>query len=152
MDLKSKIFGHKSSSVPDSRVGAQFGGGVVVFVDKSGKHGLVAAKSDMPGCSAGIAALTDLSEGLFNWEDAVVFCKKLETNGYRDWVLPSNEQLNLIFLHKRAVGGFVHTVGNYWSSSESNDGRVWVKDFSHFGAQNRENKDAYHRVRAVRAF
>ncbi len=81
MDLKNKIFGRQSSSAFDSNIGAQFGGGVVVFIDNTGKHGLISAKSDIPGCSAGIAALKELSEGLFNWEDAIVSCKTLETNG-----------------------------------------------------------------------
>jgi hypothetical protein len=152
MTLLNKVFGKKSSPAPAIKIGAQYGGGIVFYVDHTGQHGLIAAKSDLPGCSDAIAALKGLSEGLFNWEDALKSCKKLESNSYSDWFLPNKEQLNLLFLQKKAVGGFVHASSNYWSSTENTEGYVWMKDFSHFGCQNSEQKESYNRVRAVRAF
>ncbi|NTW68663.1 MAG: DUF1566 domain-containing protein [Chlorobiaceae bacterium] len=158
MTLFNKLFGEKESPSPDIKIGGHYGGGIIFFIDRSGAHGWIAAKTDMAGSSTGIAAMKGLSEGLFNWQDAVDVCKKSETGGFRDWILPSKEQLNQLYLHKRVVGGFVHDSATYWSSSESLDGGgwikagVWIKDFSSFGCQNTEPKDAYNRVRAIRAF
>ncbi|NTV05565.1 MAG: DUF1566 domain-containing protein [Chlorobiaceae bacterium] len=152
MTLLNKVFGRKESAAPDIKIGVQYGGGIIFYTDQTGQHGLIAAKSDMPGCSAAIAALQGLSEGLFNWEDAVKSCKKSESNGYSDWLLPNKEQLNLLYLRKGAVGGFTHASAIYWSSSKSTDGYAWIKDFSSFGCQNSENKESYNRVRAIRVF
>jgi hypothetical protein len=155
MSWFNKHAGHKSSPAPEIRIGAQYGGGIIFYVNRTGKHGLIAAKSDMPGYSSALAALKDISEGFFNWKDAVDSCEQLEINGHSDWFLPSKEQLNLIYLHKGAVGGFVHASSassNYWSSSESSDGSAWIMDFSHFGSQTLDNKESYNRVRAVRVF
>jgi hypothetical protein len=152
MSWFNKLAGQKSSPAPDIRIGSQSGGGMVFHIDRTGQHGLIAAIADMPGSSPGITALKGLSEGLFNWKDAVDYCKKLKTNGFSDWFLPSKEQLNQLYLHKSAVGGFVQDSGSYWSASESSDGGAWIKDFSHFGCQNAENKESFNRVRAVRAF
>ncbi|WP_076789209.1 DUF1566 domain-containing protein [Chlorobium sp. KB01] len=158
MSLFNKLFGEKSYPSPDIKIGAQYGGGIIFFIDQTGVHGLIAAKSDMEGSSPGIAAMKGLSEGLFNWPDAVEACRKSETGGFRDWILPDKEQLNQLFMHKRVVGGFVQDSATYWSSSESLDGGgwikagIWIKDFSRFGNQSAEPKDAYNRVRAIRAF
>jgi len=45
-------------------IGQESGGGVVYYVDASGKHGIIVARSDMKGHSPGC------SEGLFTWSDA----------------------------------------------------------------------------------
>lgn len=94
MPLLNKVFGKKSSSEPLIKIGSQYGGGIVFYVDHTGQHGLIAAKSDMEGSSPGIAAMKGLSEGLFNWPDAIAACRKSETGGFRDWILPDKEQLN----------------------------------------------------------
>jgi hypothetical protein len=152
MALLNKVFGRKGSAAPDIKIGSQYGGGIIFYVDHTGQHGLIAAKSDMPGYSAAIAALKGLSEGLFNWEDAVRSCKKSESNGYSDWFLPDKEQINLLYFRKGVVGGFTHASAIYWSSSESAEDCAWIKDFSSFGSQKAENKESYNRVRAIRAF
>jgi len=158
MTMFNKLFGEKSSAAPEIRIGSHYGGGIIFFIDQTGKHGLIAAKSDMEGSSPGIAAMKGLSEGLFNWPDAVAACRKFDGGGFCDWILPSKEQLNHLFMHKRAVGGFVQDSANYWSCSESPEGGgwikegIWIKDFSRFGNQSAEPKDAYNRVRAIRAF
>ena len=47
------------------------GGGVVFYVDETGQHGLIAAKSDIPGHSTGLA------EGHYTWADAKTACDNL---------------------------------------------------------------------------
>jgi len=132
-------------------VGEKYGGGVVFYVDGSGHHGLVVAKTDMPSSSSG------RHEGEFTWYDANVFCDNLVSNGYSDWFLPNEWQLNQLFLNSPAVGGFANIASTgYWSSSEGGAGFAWILQFSNFGDDQyqkyQDNKRQEHRVRAVRAF
>jgi len=126
-------------------VGDEYGGGIVFSVDASGQHGLIAAKSDMPGHSSGIP------EGFFTWKDAQLVCKHCVSNGYSDWFLPNKEQLQQLYLHKSAVGVFAATYNFYWSSSEGDADHAWFQFFLN-GYQNLDYKTVINRVRAVRAF
>lgn len=132
-------------------VGENYGGGIVFYVDGSGHHGLVVAKTDMPGSSSG------RHEGELTWYDANVFCNNLVSNGYSDWFLPNEWQLNQLFLNRRAVGGFSDIVSTgYWSSSEGSEGFAWILQFGNFGngqyQEYQDNKRQEYRVRAVRFF
>jgi hypothetical protein len=71
------------------------------------------------------------------------------TGVYSDWYLPSQDELNKLYLSKAAIGGFV--ANNYWSSSEYAAYDVWYQEFD-LGFQDRDYKCANDRVRAVRAF
>lgn len=126
-------------------IGQECGGGVVYYVDASGKHGLIVARSDMKGHSPGC------SEGLFTWSDAQSACRRFESCDYRDWVLPDRKQLNLLYLHKSALERFPFSYSFYWSSSEDTAGHVWVQGFG-AGFQVRNFKTNSNRVRAVRTF
>lgn len=126
-------------------IGAEYGGGIVFYVDGTGKHGLVAAKADMQGSSSGDG------DGGFTWCDAEAACNALVSNGYCDWFLPNKEQLCQLYLNKSAVGGFT---GNnyYWSSSEYSSDIAWAQNFSN-GTQYVISKSSdIDLVRAVRAF
>jgi hypothetical protein len=77
-------------------------------------------------------------------------CVELNFGGFKDWFLPSQSELNLMYQNLKAkrIGGF----GDNWSSSE--DGRVsWAQNFKD-GIQSNYwngdgNKTAAHSVRAV---
>jgi hypothetical protein len=79
-------------------------------------------------------------------------CAALNTGGYRDWFLPSKDELNLMYtnLKVKGLGGFS---GNYyWSSSETNSNLfAWNQYFSD-GSQDYSYKNKAISVRAVRAF
>jgi hypothetical protein len=126
-------------------VGDKYGGGVVFSVDETGKHGLIAAKADIQGHSAGLA------EGHYTWADARAACENFESNGFRDWFLPNKEQLNQLFINRDAVGGFAVDYFGYWSVSEASVEDAWGQSFR-TGFQDHVLKTAYDRVRAVRAF
>jgi len=117
------------------KIGDEYGGGIVFYVDGTGNHGLVAAKADF------------LEE--MNWEDAKSACESLVSNSYSDWFLPNKEQLNLLYNKRSAVGGF--SVNSYWSSSESGANYAWYQYFGD-GSQSDDHKYFSIRVRAVRAF
>ena len=81
-----------------------------------------------------------------------------ELNGYRDWYLPSQDELDL--MHENLVKDRSEPLGDfaarwYWSSSEHDSGGsrvyVWSQDFA-IGNQYGVGKDTILRVRAIRAF
>ncbi|MBU0764537.1 MAG: DUF1566 domain-containing protein, partial [Bacteroidetes bacterium] len=68
---------------------------------------------------------------------------------YGDWYLPSKFELNLLYLQKDTVGGFVSS--NYWSSTEASDSNAWGQEFTSGNQDSFGKSDAYG-VRAIRAF
>ena len=69
--------------------------------------------------------------------------------GYEDWFLPSQDELNKLWLNKVVISGFADAF--YWSSSENEFHVVWYQDFSS-GNQSTFYKYDLHHVRAVRYF
>jgi hypothetical protein len=123
-------------SVPALKIGDEYGGGKVAFIDATGKHGLIAAKADLPGGAK------------YTWEAAKKACEELVENGYSDWYLPAKDELNQLYQAKSAVGGFG---AFYWSSTEGSAGIAWGQNFGG-GSQVSSFKVSGWRVRPVRAF
>ncbi len=79
-------------------------------------------------------------------------CAEYRGGGKDDWFLPSREELNLVYtvLYQQGQGDL--RMGEYWSSSETSNGRyAWNINFTN-GKQLYGNKYPKYRVRAVRAF
>ena len=70
-------------------------------------------------------------------------------NGYSDWFLPSQDELNTLYQQKDIVGGFVNSL--YWSSSEINNLTAVATDFND-GTQSNIDKGVALEFRAVRVF
>ena len=77
---------------------------------------------------------------------------------YGDWYLPSKYELNLLYIERATVGGFMDNY--YWSSTEYNDEEAW-RQYFYNSNQNTVHKSntgevigglQLMRVRAVRAF
>ena len=126
-------------------IGQEFDGGVVFYLDASKKHGFVAARTDMKGHSP------ECPEGFFTWKDAQTACRNYESCDYRDWVLPTKEQLTKLYHHKDALEKFGFTYNYYWSSTEVDAAKAWVYGFG-AGVQVQNFKTNGNRVRPVRAF
>ncbi len=62
------------------------------------------------------ALVNCMGSGTFNY--AAKICDDLVLGGYNDWVLPSQDELNLLYQNKTAIGGF--SANNYWNSSTAN--------------------------------
>ncbi len=116
------------------KIGDNYGGGIVFFVDVTGQHGLVAATSD-----AGEKT---------NWYDAKIQANHFR-NGYGDWCLPNSQQLNQLYINRSAVGGFSYY--GCWSSTEGSAEGAWGQGFGS-GYQDGSGKSVGWCVRAVRAF
>jgi hypothetical protein len=89
---------------------------------------------------------------------AAQLCLSYSQGGYRDWFLPSKDELNLMYtnLELKNMGGF--SVGWYWSSSQSHEDGAWCQRFSD-GVQYSDGswgrtaaKSHSYPVRAVRQF
>jgi hypothetical protein len=155
-------------------IGQFYQGGIIFWLDATGQHGLIADTTDQSagirwyngqyrytgtsgdGLYAGVmnTALIVATQMLIS--QAGSFAAKVcadysvTDNGvtYGDWYLPSQYELNLLYLQKTAVGNFA---GIYWSSTEYNSQFAWFQNFDN-GFQLYEYKDVTYKVRAVRAF
>jgi Invasin, domain 3/Protein of unknown function (DUF1566) len=162
-------------TAPPLAIGDSYGGGKIAYILQSGDrwyvagetHGLIAATADQ---STGIqwhngrfietgARGGAIWTGGQNTEDIVAsqgtgvyaakLCDDLVLNGYRDWYLPSLDELNKLYLNRSAVGGFVDDV--YWSSTEAGPSHAWCQLFG-IGLQDGGSKSLGGRVRPVRPF
>lgn len=83
------------------------------------------------------------------WQQAMDACNNLTYGGYSDWVLPSKDVLNTMYIHKNEIGGF--SSKDYWSST-SNPGYPDYAYYQSFydGDQSDARKYYNYRVRCVR--
>jgi hypothetical protein len=80
---------------------------------------------------------------------AAGLARAYDGGGYSDWYLPSEEELDKLYVNRGAIGGFVSDL--YWSSSEAVAAGAWYNAFGvHF--QSYEWKSRQCRVRPVRSF
>ena len=130
--LLSKLNGNKTRSAELAE------GGIIVYTDEKGEHGLVCSISDL---------------GNANWNSAKQLCDNYNEAGFSDWRLPTKDELQLIYLlfHWRQIGDFAS--GYYWSSAEYDVSAeyAWVQYFGN-GEQDYAGKNIRYNVRAVRAF
>jgi hypothetical protein len=84
---------------------------------------------------------------------AAQVCADLNFNGFNDWFLPSQGELNLIYhsLKQKGIGDFSDDY--YWSSSSERHGykEASCQDFSD-GRQWSKHRHLAYSVRAIRAF
>lgn len=92
---------------------------------------------------------------LIDWFQATSTCKNLTYGGHSDWVIPTKEELNTMYVNRAVIGGFKTKYFGYyycyWSSSEYSSSYAWVQRWTD-GFQGVDEKDDYQyfRVRCVR--
>jgi hypothetical protein len=166
-----------NSTVSTLAIGQEWQGGIIFYLDASGKHGLISAPTDQSAgiqwyngsfvdtyaYGNGIGAGEGNSQGIRRWQGycsscyASELCQNLSLGGETDWYLPSKYELNLMFenigqgnaLGLGNIGNFANNF--YWSSTEYDFGNAWFQNF-YFGDQNFFDKNFTIYVRAVRAF
>ena len=117
------------------KLGGKYMGGIIFYIDSTGRHGLIAAEDDL---------------GRFSWEDAVQKCKDLGDG----WHLPNKDELNTLYLKRRKfLDGFLGILTRYWSSSEAEGYSLysWDQDIT-YGYQRIDYKTGSFFVRPVKAF
>jgi hypothetical protein len=82
---------------------------------------------------------------------AAQVCAGMNFKGFKDWFLPSKDELNLIYknLKQKGLGNFNDNW--YWSSSQSNASGAWNQNFRN-GYQQGDFKNQAYSVRAIRGF
>ena len=152
----------------EPKLGESFGGGIVFYIDSTGKHGLISATADLslstPWWAGSFAIVNAVSTtdgssnttAIINAQGnsgsyAAKLCRDYNGGGKNDWFLPAKDQLNLLYKEKAMVGGFSNEI--YWSSTEFDTGSVWVQYFLD-GSQSLDNPSdgATVGTRAIRAF
>ena len=145
-------------------------GGIVFYVTDGGLHGLEAAPVDQSatatwGCfGKDIAGAegTTIGTGAQNTTDILVDCAELgiaarladnySLNGFNDWFLPSQDELNELYLQRAIVGSFT-AIDGYWSSTEQSLSAAWVQSFKNGNKLNLDKREnTVIGTRAVRAF
>lgn len=143
----------------------EFGGGIIVWLDSLGQHGIIAAKQGiglqgMWGCKgksipglkpeigAGKANTNIIVNACSTDSIAARLCSRLTYNGYSDWYLPSKDELNLLYQHRVAIG---YNAVERWSSTESGADSAWAQSFD-TGAAEVVDKATVLGVRPVRYF
>ena len=121
------------------QIGDQHAGGIVFQINEDGT-GLVADLQDL---------------GLMDWWVAMDVAESVTSQGYDDWYLPSQDELELMYSTigyggpEGNIGGFEYDW--YWSSSEFYNYFAWVVYFGDGGTSDYGKSDTT-RVRVIRAF
>ncbi len=142
-------------------------GGIVFYISNGGLNGLEAAPSDQStdiewGCTgidiAG-ATGTAIGTGATNTAAILAGCATrpiaasvaddFSLGGCNDWFLPSQEELNQLYLQKAVVGGLSTF---YWSSSQIDTDGAWGQNFVDGNQGYYDKYELVVRSRAVRAF
>jgi hypothetical protein len=151
------------------KIGQNYGGGVVFYIDETGMHGLVVDTTNQIGLKAwcaGTPTTTNATSIALGYGDdnselivtasgsgnyAASECENLVLNGHDDWFLPSKQELNLLYTQKAAgkINGL--DAHFYWSSSETSSTGAWSQSFMN-GANSSAHKSGNYGVCPVRAF
>jgi len=162
-----------SFTTPFFCIGQSYQGGILTYILQAGDpdydsnvpHGLIAAPSDQVaaqwGClyleitgaegtaiGTGAQNTIDIMNGCSTAGIAARLCGDLVLGGYSDWYLPSNNELNKLYINRVGLGMDLYS---YWSSKEVGSDNAVCHDFAN-GGQFQTFKSQGSGVRAIRAF
>ena len=125
------------------KIGAEFAGGIVFYIDNTGKHGKVISKKD----------LLNNGKSYMDWQTAKFQCLNFNENGYQDWYLPSKSDLEYVLLNRNLISGFNVKVNTYayWTNSD-NGNKAWSFTFEPSYVHFLSPKTSGYSVRAIRNF
>jgi len=157
----------KSDGSSSIKIGDIYEGGIVFYLDGTGKHGLVAATKDQGefvwstnDCIIGTTK-TEVGMGQVNTTAIIKSCKEavaakicddLTLDGYSDWYLPSRDELSQMYsnLMCNHIGGF--SFNYYLCSSEDINKNLWVLNFRNGERISGADKKVAYSLRAIRTF
>ena len=151
-------------------------GGVIFYIDETGKSGLVCAVTDQGtgewGCQGtgitgadgtaigtGAQNTLDILAGCATDGTAADLCTSLTLDTYNDWFLPGKDALDLIYQNRLTINTTATANGGnnlqtyyYWSSSEISNTQAWAQDFSDGSQLEGDKGFSSAHTRAVRIF
>jgi hypothetical protein len=150
-------------------IGQEYQGGFIFYIDSTGHHGLIVAPFELgyfpllyrtewrvegaSGLDIGTGfrnTVNILEYCKFDGETAPYYCATLIYKGYKDWFLPSIDELDQLYREKESItGGFKE--GYYWSSSVAARFYGWAESF-YSGDTRLVHPYARLNVRPIRAF
>jgi hypothetical protein len=146
------------------QIGQSYGGGIIIYIDNSGKHGLIGGAhlggQEDWGCpgiligtstavGTGQANTTAIVNGCFEPYNAANNCNNCIEGGYSDWYMPSIDELYLVYLNKSLIG---IDWGVYLSSSESSESKVWGIIMNDGRLEEIDKDDTFNFLTAIRSF
>lgn len=149
-------------------IGDKHSGGIIFYLDKTGEHGLVVSAKDISTSakwgyldSAVNANAKAVGSGRLNSSkicDLIIepgiaarLCTSFESGKFKNWYLPSLDELNLIYtnLKLQNLGDLSNAM--YWCSSETDFNNAWAQNFETGFAIERHVNTPCH-VRAINEF
>lgn len=171
---KGTSYGEEKSFTTDATLafGVPYAGGIIYYLDSTGKHGLVCADTVLGeatwGCNnkaltgalgttigTGAQNTLDILSGCSDFMNAADRCSKLKHNGYTDWFLPSRDELIPIHFNLKVKGLGNIVTGHYWTSTQTKLDKATYAETIRVGddgGQQNGGKNNFTKVIAVRAF
>jgi len=162
---------NSSNSVAAFQIGQAYNGGIIFYIDGSGQHGLIVSTADLltnnqsaqiswkkgPNVVTGASGVA-VGTGASNTQKivnalgstgqyAALLCDKYKSGIYKDWYLPSKNEMNLIYQQKSMIG----ISREYWRTYAASLGKAWDQEFGG-GFQFKDSKKFTLNVRAVSSF
>jgi hypothetical protein len=152
-------------------LGQNIGGGIVFYLDPTGRHGLISTEMDQSvwgspwgsasilvgpgaqGFAIGTGAQNSSAIMAVNPEPEIAarMCDTLTLNGFADWFLPSIDELDSMYVKRDIIGGF-QPDGWYWSSTEHDLEGAWLEIFDIPRIKGWTYKENWLSVRCIRKF
>jgi hypothetical protein len=93
-------------------LGDALNGGYIVYIDGSGRHGLIAPDYD------------DVEQAIaFNWSGAIAYCDSYTINGFSDWRIGTKEEMSFVDIGSTYIPNFVPN--NFWTRTEIDSTHAW---------------------------
>jgi len=106
---------NKKNQTLTYELGQNYLGGIVIQLDASKEHGLVAALADQ----------VTFTQSL-DWGQSKAACEAYSEGG-AGWRLPVQSELELMYTQKATIGGFQSR--DYWTSTLGGNNNAWSKYF-----------------------
>lgn len=150
---------------PNLKIGDDYQGGIIFYIDATGEHGLIAYSADLNeapwGCldtdpnppnpeppSSPIAQNEGIGFGEQNTLAIIDFCDEpniaarlsfdLNAKGFDDWYLPSIDELRLIYENKELIGGFPDL------NNDSSQGEFYIYSSSSEGVETGDGNGGFY--------
>jgi hypothetical protein len=154
-----------SFTSPELKVGMDLFNGKVLYIDSTGKHGLIVSydlgKLVWHNGQYIKTEATSFTDGYSN-TNTIVYLQKIDkqyaaalcfmlppVDYAPTWFLPAKDQLKLLYSIASTIPGLSN--GSYWSSTEHDEKQAWSQDFA-TGNQSLTDKATSLSVRAFRRF